>query len=553
MKTGRMDSRTGALDLIEEAVYLVRRLPAAVLVLYYAGAVPFVLIFLYFWADMSQGPLTNARIAEAALGVAGGYLWMKFWQTFYACRVREWLTGSERSKWTPGRIWRVLAGQAFIQSWGILVKCLALVIPFFFAPVYAFFSIATVDGARYGGVRKLMSRAFSHARSGGREVYVQVLLLLVFGVFIFLNIITLILFLPYLLQVLFAIDTEFMRAGWSAGNSTFFAAAAGLTYLALDPLLKGTFILRSYYRDARNTGEDLKVDLKRETGRKSASAPLATLLLFACLLGGVLSPATAQAAGSRETEATEEGISGEELDSRIERVLTKREYDWRLPRPGAEEEEEGVLRTFVEAVGRWVHELWVTVGTAVGAALTWLGEKFFGGGRDPVDQRAPVDWAQGLRVFVFIAALVTLGLILLLAWQTWRRRRQITLRATAEPLRARPDLKDEDVTADALPVDEWSRMAAEFKAKGEIRLALRAYYMASLAALAERQLVVLAKAKSNREYRQELARRAHDQTGRIEAFDHNCRVYEEAWYGMHSVNEDILSNFEANQERIRGS
>jgi len=40
----------GAIELIEEAVQLLRRAPAASLAIYYAGALPFVLALLYFWA-----------------------------------------------------------------------------------------------------------------------------------------------------------------------------------------------------------------------------------------------------------------------------------------------------------------------------------------------------------------------------------------------------------------------------------------------------------------------------------------------------------------------
>ena len=52
-----------ALELIEEAVHLLRRAPGPVLAIYYFGSLPFVLALLYFWADMSRSPLAYQHLA----------------------------------------------------------------------------------------------------------------------------------------------------------------------------------------------------------------------------------------------------------------------------------------------------------------------------------------------------------------------------------------------------------------------------------------------------------------------------------------------------------
>ena len=57
-----------ALDLIEEAVHLLRTAPAGALAAYYLGALPFVLGLLFFWADMSTSAFARRHVAEAALG-----------------------------------------------------------------------------------------------------------------------------------------------------------------------------------------------------------------------------------------------------------------------------------------------------------------------------------------------------------------------------------------------------------------------------------------------------------------------------------------------------
>ena len=81
----------------------------------------------------------------------------------------------------------------------------------------------------------------------------------------------------------------------------------------------------------------------------------------------------------------------------------------------------------------------------------------------------------------------------------------------AQPVTEAPpvDLADENTGADRLPEDGWIALALELIARGDFRLAMRAYYFASLAHLAARQLIGLGRYKSNRDYEMELRRRSH--------------------------------------------
>lgn len=557
MRRRRGKTGGGPIDRIDEALHLLRRLPIEILVFYFLGAVPFCLVFLFFWTDLSQGPVAPQRIAEAAMGAALAYIWMKFWHAFFASRVREWITGDRRQKWSPGRVWRVLVAQTFIQPWGLLLKPVSLIVPFFFVPVYAFFSIVTAEGGSGAGVSKLFSRAASQSVSNVRDVYQVVFLLILFAVFVFLNVVTLILVGPYLLQVLFAVDTEFMRSGWAAGNSTFFISALVLSYLVMGPLLSSIFILRTYYTDARSTGEDLRVALKREKRRVATSRGVTTAaLLAAFLVGGLLTPVEV-AAGDTDRPAAREGagshLSDEELDRRIDQVLSQREFDWRLPRPEVvrDDEDSGLMRRFVDTIGGWAKEIWTTVVRTAERVAIWIVERLLSGSRTPSDGGSAPDLARGLQALTYLTGFVLIGVAAWLIARNWRKRRVVDGRAAEPVLRAKPDLEDESVTADALPVDEWARLAAEYRAKNEFRLALRAQYMASLAWLGDAGLVTLGIGQSNRDYRRELSRRAHDRPECVEAFSRNCRTYDQAWYGMYPVDETLLRQFEENQKKIQ--
>jgi hypothetical protein len=118
---------------------------------------------------------------------------------------------------------------------------------------------------------------------------------------------------------------------------------------------------------------------------------------------------------------------------------------------------------------------------------------------------------------------------------------------------AAPDLTNEYVAANALPEDEWLVMARDLVNQGELRLALRAYYLANLAHLAQRQLLSIARFKSNRDYERELARRAHALPRLPGLFHENVLMFERVWYGLHETTAEMLAEYAARVEQLRSA
>ena len=102
-----------------------------------------------------------------------------------------------------------------------------------------------------------------------------------------------------------------------------------------------------------------------------------------------------------------------------------------------------------------------------------------------------------------------------------------------------------------MPEDEWLKLARELLGKGELRLALRAFYLATLAHLAAREIVSIARFKSNRDYETEVNRRARGSPELRAAFSANVSSFDRAWYGLYDVTADVLAQFQSNFERIR--
>jgi len=101
-----------------------------------------------------------------------------------------------------------------------------------------------------------------------------------------------------------------------------------------------------------------------------------------------------------------------------------------------------------------------------------------------------------------------------------------------------------------LSANRWLILAEELTTKGELRLAMRALYLATLAYLAEHHMITIEIYKSNREYEQELRRRAHEREELLTIFAKSLNLFERVWYGMYCIQRPEFDNYAANQKRI---
>jgi hypothetical protein len=172
------------------------------------------------------------------------------------------------------------------------------------------------------------------------------------------------------------------------------------------------------------------------------------------------------------------------------------------------------------------------------------------------DSRSPGELKSGLagssRTLLIACLVLVAAAALFLLVRVIRQRRAKMDDLEAQPVAAaKVDLADEAVTADQLPEDEWLALARTLIGQKEFRLALRALFLAGLAHLASRQIILLAKHKSNRDYAVELRRRATEQVALQQAFSQNMVQVERAWYGLHEVTAEMVDRFNANLEQIR--
>lgn len=544
-------SGLGGIALIEDATQLLRTAPAGTLAIYYLGAVPFVLGFLFFWSDMSRSAFADQHLAEAALGIAALFLWMKWFQAQFARRIRAQLAAEPLPKWTPRQHFRLLLTQTILQPTALFVLPLAAIPVLPIAWVYGFYQNITVladpDSAE---ISTLMKRSWRQAALWPLQNHIALAFAFGFAFVVFLNWITLGFTLPNLLKTLFGVETVFSQSPMALLNSTFFLAAGGLTYLCVDPILKTAYALRCFQGESLESGEDLKAELKR-----FAAAPVALAALICLLLLMGSSNAKAQSESAAPPPASvpvAPTLSPPKLDRQINNVIHERKYAWRMPRDKVSDAtmQKGALTRFFEKIGSALREFTRKV-------LHWIGELFdrwFRSNQNNSGHHGDGFSFSGLlssQGLLFVLVAVALSALAIFLIRLWRKRKPTVEAVASVAIQPAPDIANEDVVADQLPEDGWTRLGRELLERGEFRLAMRAFYFASLAHLAARNLIGIARFKSNRDYENELRRRAHAIPNLLPVFGENLSVFERIWYGMHEVNRELVQHFAANVDKIK--
>lgn len=542
-----------ALTQLDEAFHLLRRGGS---LLFYSlfGTLPFGLGVLYFWSDMSRSAFAPDRCVAESLALALLYVWMKVWQARFATALHAAAAGIDDGPWPLPRFLRAAAQQAAIHSTAVPVLLAASVVLLPSAWCVAFYQSAVLYGnGERRSLHEIARRSWQQARLLPLENHVTLAVLSLCALFAFLEAFLAILFLPQVLRIFTGSETVFTRSGPSALNSTLFAVAGVLCYTVVDPLVRAVYVLRCFHGDATRTGADLRLALHLAQERRRRCRGGAALLAVVLLLGPALG---SRAAAPPDPPAGGAPLRPADVEQAVRRVLQEPRYSWRLPRTRPPEDpsrlgKRGLVRRFLDHLREWLRRAAVWCRAVAHDAWQWLRRLLRLRQPDlgPARSRGS-GWQAAVPYVVAGATVVVIAGLALLAWRAWPQRRA-AVAARAELLTAGPGPAEEDLAADRRPPDGWLDVARQLVDRGELRLGLRAAYLASLALLAERRLLTLARHKSNLDYRRELARRAAWCPDVIPHFAANVAVFDRVWYGEHPVTREQIDAAMADVERLR--
>ncbi|MDY6791710.1 MAG: hypothetical protein SWH54_10635 [Thermodesulfobacteriota bacterium] len=550
MKRPTGKQRKSAIRILEESVHLLRLSPAGLLSSYYIGSMPFVLGFLYFWGDMSNSAFAPEYCAVSALGLAFLFIWMKCWHAVFAAKMRAQILGARSGSWSLGRMVNLVATQTFIHSSSFLILPLALIMAIPFAWCFAFYQNATAQAfSPENDIKTICKKSLKLANLWPKQNHILLLVFLAFALILFINLAATIFILPYILKKFVGFETIFTLSGMNFFNSTFLVATIGITYLCMDPLVKAAYMLRCFYGESLTTGEDIRLELNKFTVPGKGLVAILTFIIFATYFN--VAEARQVPPHYMDDPSASISLSPDELNRSIDEVMNKREFSWRMPHENLKEKEEdgsGPLSVVFKWVGDLLGKGFKAVKGLVKRIADWLAKLL--PDRKPGTDPSTKDWIYSTRLFLIIL-LAVLGMILgYLFFRILKKHHSPVVESVIEPVAPTPDLEDEGIRADDLPANRWLNLAGEFAAKGSLRLAMRAFYLAALSYLADKEMITIEIYKSNLDYETELKRRAYEKKEILAAFSTLVSFFDRVWYGMYHITTSDLNSFAATLERI---
>ncbi len=531
---------------------------------YYAGSAPLIFCFIPMWVVNGQIRVTESVVLAEAVLLAGAYLLRVCMASSYMQRVRKRAFGAPTPEPAGATAQAAAAGR--LIAWKITLATAALATlpslagPSWFYSACQFASLETGDDRLRHSMRGCLAIA---GQWFGSSV---LLLFMLFPLWIavWLNGLIIAVLVPQLLHSILGVNTLLStQAGITAlvRSSAFWLSLFAGTWLALDPVVKCSYIV--VYQDlrSRREGDDLRgllASLPREEEKKAqilaptrgGGKPASAFVVLAVILAVTLPAARAQQVGAAQAGGESSADSARQLRIQLlrqsldveSRRAIYRWHDAEHPSPP-----------------NWFDKLLAKIGHGIGHAWDAFWDflrKLWPRGLSLGNDKGGGAWQlKDLQMWLWVIAILTLaaGGVLL-----WLRRRtgtaSISIPQAVAPL---PDLS-EGAVASVRSEEEWFALAGRLEGEGELRFALRAAYFGLLAGLAQRKWLTIRRDRTNREYLDEFTRRwrrrpqaAIESRAEIpEKLRGSLRQFDRVWYGSDAVTLQAVAAYRQNQREL---
>jgi len=535
---------------------------------YYAGAAPLILCFIPMWVVNGQIRISNgALLVEAAL-LTGAFMLRVCAVASYMQSVRERAFGVPASKPTSATaqaaaLGRLLAWKTTLSA-ATLAALPTIAVASWFYSACQFASLEAAEDAAerhsFGGCLALASQWFG----GGLLLF---LMLFPLWIAAWLNSLILSIILPQLLHSIFGVNTLLstpMGIFALLQSSAFWLSLFAGTWVAVDPIVKCTFVVVYQHLRSRREGDDLRglmANLPHRQQKKAAliassgtgrSAMAGFVVLAAIFLGGsqAVSARARQPSPIRSSAETPANSARQarvqELRQALEQESQRAIYRWHdAEHPSPPTWFDKLLAKVGDAISRAWDVLWKFLRKLWPRGLNLsLGNEKHGAWR-----------LKNRRLWVVLIAALTLVAGALLIWRRRQRgRNQISIPAATVLL---PTMCDPAIAGEHSE-DEWFALANRLEGEGELRLALRAAYLGLLAGLAQREWLTIRRDRTNREYLDEFARRwlrrpqaAVEVRAEIpEKLRGSMRMFDRVWYGAHALTQAAVAAYREDQREL---
>lgn len=525
--TRKLSASAGAFDLLEEAVHLLRAAPFGTLAWHWAGSLPMAIGGVFFWNEITNPHTAAARLADDALLLAVLFGWLNLCRAVFASRLRDQLAGIPAGPIGARALWRMAPSQVFLGATKLLVLPLAGFSTILLAPAVAFYRNAAVLAAREPDTRTLAARARRYARHQSAQNWRALGLIACVYPVVLVNLVVTLAILPQLARILTGYESAYSRLGARLIEDTlFWSLAFAITWLLFDPYVQAVYCVRCFQAESAETGEDVKAVLRR------LGKGLAAALVFC----GMFAWAPA---------ARAESAPPADLQRAVQQAAQSPEYDWRIGAQGTQKQQPAWFTAATDRVVAATRAFLRSVSEAIGRLLRWIF-----GRRDSAVTAGGAPPAQALPIGVWVLILLTLAAAgYSFARARYPARRKATAVSGALPVASREDAEEMDPLR--YPEQTWIDLAERALAEENFRLAMRAFYLASLGWLGRHEFLQIHSGKTNREYQVELRRRTRTAPEARELFARNVTAFERCWYGMHATGAEEVARFRAQMREMQ--
>ncbi|MGC2422036.1 MAG: DUF4129 domain-containing protein [Candidatus Acidiferrales bacterium] len=536
---------------------------------YYVGAAPLVLCFIPMWVVNGQIRISGGSLLMEAALLAGAY-WLRVGMVAgYMQSVRERAFGVPTSK--PAGPAAGAAAWGHLLAWKITLSAAALATLPSIAGASWFYSacqFASLEAREDASERHSLGSCLGLAKQWFGGGLLLFLMLFPLWTAVWLNGLLLAVILPGLLHSIFGVNTLLstqMGVYSLFGSSAFWLSLFAGSWLALDPIVKCTFVVVYQNLRSRREGDDLRgllASLPREQKKRAEliastesgrSLRIGSLIVLAFILLGASQGASARAAQEPPSRSSADAAADSARQARVQKL-----------RQALDEESQRSIYRWHDAEHEspptWFDKLLAKIADALSSAWDTFWNflrKLWPQGLtfSPGDGKYNGWRLKDLRLWVALALAFTLAAGASLLWRRRRREAaQLSIPVATAPL---PDLSNAAVASER-PEDEWFALANHLEGKGELRLALRAAYLGLLAGLARREWLTIRRDRTNREYADEFTRRwqrrpqaAGEARKEIpEKLRGSLRLFDRVWYGSHALTPAAVAAYRQDQREL---
>ncbi|MGB8013407.1 MAG: DUF4129 domain-containing protein [Terriglobales bacterium] len=558
-------NRLNSLEALERGFALFRSTFVREAWRYYAGSAPLVFCFIPIWVVNGQIRLSDGVVLLEAALLAAGYLLRVYMVASYMQRVRERAFGTPTSK--PVGATARAAAMGRLLAWKITLSAGALAALVTFAGTPWFYSacqFASLEGREDGAERHSMRGCLAIASQWFAGSVLLFLMLFPFWITVWLNGLIIAILVPQLLHSIFGVNTLLSTpVGIFAlvRSSAFWLSLLAGAWLALDPIVKCSFIVVYQHLRSRREGDDLRgllASLPHEQEKKAqmiasmaGSRPIGALVALVVILAGVSQAARAEQAPPALKRA--ETLTDSARQARIQHL-----------RQALDVESRRAIYRWHDAEHpsppNWFDRLLAKIGLGIERAWNAFWDflrKLWPRGLNlsPGNEKGFPWQLKDLRMWLWLIAILTLVAGGVLFWL--RRRRETASLSIPQAIAPLPDLS-EGVLASVRSEDEWFALAGRLEGEGELRFALRAAYLGLLAGLGQREWLTIRRDRTNREYLDEFTRRwrrrpqaAVQSRAEIpEKLRGSLRQFDRVWYGSHVLTPAAVAAYRQDQREL---